>query len=79
MFSRTEATTFHDLAETSKSNPGGRKSGQQMTRTQDRKRIEMMSTFKVSLMMDKVGTLIVNAALLAALPTALVSILVQAF
>jgi len=39
----------------------------------------MMSTFKVSLMMDKVGTLIVNAALLAALPTALVSILVQAF
>lgn len=79
MFSRTEATTFHGLIETSKSNPGGRKSGQQMTHTQDRKRIEMMSTFKVSLMMDKVGTLLVNAALLAALPTALVSILVQAF
>ncbi len=39
----------------------------------------MMSTLKVSLMMDKVGSLLVNVAMLAALPTALVAILVQSF
>jgi hypothetical protein len=38
-----------------------------------------MNTLNASLMMDKVGALLVNAALLAALPTALVAILVQAF
>jgi hypothetical protein len=79
MFSRTKATTFPGLIETSKSNPCGAESGQQMTRTQDRKRSEMMSTLKVSLMMDKVGSLLVNVAMLAALPTALVAILVQSF
>jgi hypothetical protein len=78
MFSRTEATTFHGLIETSKSNPGGRKSGQQMTRPQDRKK-RTMNTLNASLMLDKVGTVLVNAALLAALPTALVAILVQSF
>ncbi len=38
-----------------------------------------MNTMNASLMLDKVGALLVNAALLAALPTALVAILVQAF
>jgi len=38
-----------------------------------------MNTMNVSMIMDKVGTVLVNAALLAALPTALVAILVQAF
>lgn len=38
-----------------------------------------MHTMNLSLMLDKVGTVVVNAALLAALPTALVAILVQAF
>ena len=48
---------------------------------QDRKNSTMntMNTMKASLMMDKVGTVLVNAALLAALPTALVTILIQAF
>lgn len=38
-----------------------------------------MHTMNVSMMMDKVGAVLVNAALLAALPTALVAILVQSF
>ncbi len=45
---------------------------------QDRKN-KTMNTMNASLMMDKVGTVLINAALLAALPTALVAILVQAF
>ena len=45
---------------------------------QDRKN-STMNTMNASLMMDKVGTVLVNAALLAALPTALVAILIQAF
>jgi hypothetical protein len=45
---------------------------------QDRKN-STMNTMNASLMMDKVGTLLVNAALLAALPTAMVAILIQAF
>lgn len=38
-----------------------------------------MSTMNASLFMDRLGAVLVNAALLAALPTALVAILVQAF
>jgi hypothetical protein len=38
-----------------------------------------MNTMNASLMMDKIGAVLVNGALLAALPTALVAILVQAF
>ena len=38
-----------------------------------------MNTMNASLMMDKVAAVLINAALLAALPTALVAILVQAF
>ena len=38
-----------------------------------------MDTMNASLWMDKVGTALVNAGLLAALPTALVAILLQAF
>lgn len=38
-----------------------------------------MSTMNASMWMDKVGTTLVQAALLAALPTALVAILVQGF
>lgn len=45
---------------------------------QDRKN-RTMNTMNASLMLDKVGALLINAALLAALPTALVAILVQAF
>ena len=45
---------------------------------QDRKNTTM-HTMNASLFMDKVGTVLVNAALLAALPTALVAILLQAF
>ncbi len=45
---------------------------------QDRK-TRTMNTMNASLMMDKVGALLINAALLAALPTALVAILLQAF
>lgn len=37
-----------------------------------------MNTMNASLWMDKVGTALVNAAMLAALPTALVAILIQA-
>ena len=37
-----------------------------------------MHTMNASLMMDKVGALLINAALLAALPTALVAVLFQA-
>jgi len=45
---------------------------------QDRKNTTM-NTMTASLFMDKVGTLLVNAALLAALPTAMVAILIQSF
>lgn len=38
-----------------------------------------MNTMNTSLFMDKIGTFAVNAAMLAALPTALVAILLQAF
>ena len=38
-----------------------------------------MNTMNASRMMDKVGAVLINAALLAALPTALVAILVQSF
>lgn len=36
-----------------------------------------MNTMNASMWMDKIGTTLVNAALLAALPTALIAILVQ--
>lgn len=38
-----------------------------------------MHTMNTSQMMDKLGALFVNTVLIAALPTALVAILVQAF
>ena len=38
-----------------------------------------MNTMNASLFMDKVGSLLINAALLAALPTAAIAILTQAF
>ena len=38
-----------------------------------------MNTMKASLFMDKIGAVLVNAALLAALPTAMVAILIQGF
>ena len=38
-----------------------------------------MNTMNASLFMDKLGTVLVNAAMLAALPTAMVAILVQSF
>jgi hypothetical protein len=38
-----------------------------------------MDTMNASLWMEKVGHAIVNAALLAALPTAIVAILIQSF
>lgn len=38
-----------------------------------------MNTMSTSMWIDKVGHAVINAALLAALPTALVAILVQAF
>ena len=37
-----------------------------------------MNTMNASLFMDKLGTVLVNGAMLAALPTALVAILIQA-
>lgn len=38
-----------------------------------------MNTMNASLFMDKLGAVLINAALLAALPTAMVAILAQAF
>lgn len=38
-----------------------------------------MNTMNASLFLDKVGNVLVNAAMLAALPTAMVAIVVQAF
>ena len=38
-----------------------------------------MNTMNASLFMDKVGQVLVNAALLAALPVAMVAILAQSF
>lgn len=38
-----------------------------------------MNTMNASLFMDRLGAVLVNAALLAALPVAAVAILVQAF
>ncbi len=38
-----------------------------------------MTTLNTSLMLDKVGSLLIQIAMLAALPTALVAILVQSF
>jgi len=38
-----------------------------------------MNTMNASLFMDKIGTFAVNAAMIAALPTAMVAILLQAF
>ena len=38
-----------------------------------------MNTMNASLFMDRLGNLLVNAAMLAALPTAMVAILVQSF
>ena len=38
-----------------------------------------MHTMNLSLLLDKVGAALVNTVLIAALPTALVAILVQAF
>jgi len=43
------------------------------------RRRNMMYTMNVSQWMDKVGNAFVNTVLLAALPTAMVAILVQAF
>ena len=42
-------------------------------------RRKTMNTMNASLFLDKIGAVVVNTALLAALPTALVAILVQAF
>lgn len=38
-----------------------------------------MNTMNASMWMDKIGMTVINAALLAALPTALVAVLVQGF
>ena len=38
-----------------------------------------MNTMNASLFMDRLGAVLVNAALLAAFPVALVSIIIQAF
>ena len=38
-----------------------------------------MNTMNASLFMDKLGNVLVNAAMLAALPTAMIAILVQSF
>lgn len=38
-----------------------------------------MNTMNASLFMDRLGSVLVNAALLAALPVAAIAILVQAF
>ena len=38
-----------------------------------------MNTMNASLFMDKIGNFAVNAAMIAALPTAMVAILLQAF
>lgn len=38
-----------------------------------------MNTMNASLFMDRLGNVVVNAALLAALPVAMVAILVQSF
>jgi len=38
-----------------------------------------MNTMNASLFMDRLGNLLVNAAMLAALPTAMIAILVQSF
>ena len=38
-----------------------------------------MTTLNASLMLDKAGSLLVQVAMLAALPTALIATLVQAF
>jgi hypothetical protein len=38
-----------------------------------------MNTMSASMWMDKIGMTVINAALLAALPTALIAILVQGF
>ena len=46
---------------------------------QQEKRRHIMHTMKLSLLLDKVGAAFVNTVLIAALPTALVAILVQAF
>lgn len=42
-------------------------------------RRKTMNTMNASLFLDKVGAVFINTALLAALPTALVAIIVQAF
>ena len=38
-----------------------------------------MNTMNASMWMDKIGMTVINAALLAALPTALIAVLVQGF
>ncbi len=38
-----------------------------------------MNAMPVTMMMDRIGTVVLNVALLAAIPTALVAFLVQSF
>ena len=78
MFSQDGGRTVLEVSGNGMLLPATNQRGAKMTPHQDQRRTTM-DTMNASLFIDKVGAVIINTALLAALPTALVAILVQAF
>jgi hypothetical protein len=78
MSSRTDAATFPDRAETGNIDAAEKqKRGENIPRSGPRR--TTMHSMNASYFIEKVGHGILNAFLLAALPTALVTTLIQAF
>ena len=78
MSSRTDAATFPERAETGKIDAAEQHKEGENILTQDQRRTTM-NTMNASYFIEKIGHGILNAFLLAALPIALFTTLVQAF
>jgi hypothetical protein len=76
MISRTAAATFPDRSGNEKIDPAALQKRGKIVPSQDRRR-NTMNSMNASYFIEKVGHGILNAFLLAALPTALVALLVQ--
>ena len=74
---RTDAATFPDTSLNGKIDAAAQRIGGENIPSQDQQRTTM-NTMNASIFIEKVGHGILNAFLLAALPTALVATLVQA-
>jgi hypothetical protein len=78
MSSRTDAATFLEQAKNGKIDAAEQHNEGENILTQDQRRTTM-NTMNASYFIEKVGHGILNAFLLAALPTALITTLIQAF